>query len=237
MNILGKLVVLFLPYSTAAGILYSSSFSSSNLSPFSACNVKAPSSATASDGELVMYFDETDYDGTRNDRGVEICVFQSGTSTNVVQMHKQGWQGFNLYVPSGDFPTDKGTIISQQFCGGGCSSWCGTLSIEGNSLQVDHRTGCVDPTTATLVSNIARDTWHDVVVHMKVSREESGTYEVWWNGNLIYSKKNINVGFGTWDGDMLTSGWYFKNGMYCYGRFSRQTVTMQYSRETNQKFR
>lgn len=62
-----------------------------------------------------MYFDESGYDGTRDDRGVEICVFQDGTKTNIPQMRKEGWQGFRLYVPAGEFPSDKHTIIAQQF--------------------------------------------------------------------------------------------------------------------------
>ena len=212
-------IVHFLVTLVAAGTLYENEFSS-GISPFSACNVKSPSSATVSKGELEMYFDETGYDGTRNDKGVEICVFEAGTQTNVVQMQIEGWQGFSLYLPSEGFPTDKGTIISQQFCPGGCSSWCGTLSIEGNSLQADHRSACGDPTSSVIVDDIPRDVWHQVVVRMRASREGNGAYEVWWDGDSVYSAKDIDVGFGTWDGDALSTGWYFKNGMYCYGKRS-----------------
>lgn len=200
----------------AAGTLYSSNFAS-GLGPFSTCNVKAPSSATVESGELKFFFDETSFDGTRDDKGVEICVFEAGTRTNVKQMAKEGWQGFNIYVPSDTFPTDKNTIFSQQFCPGGCSSWCGTLEIAGNSVVADHRSACADPTSATIVQSITRDVWHKVVVRMKVSQSGAGAYEVWWDGSLVYSKKNINVGFGDWSSDTLSSGWYFKNGQYAYG--------------------
>lgn len=220
-----KIVPYLVPL-VAAGTLYENEFSA-GISPFSACNVKSPSSATVSEGELVMYFDETDYDGTRNDKGVEICVFEAGTQTNVAQIQIEGWQGFSLYVPSASFPTDKGTIISQQFCPGGCSSWCGTLSIEGNNLQVDHRNACGDPTTSVVVDDISRDAWHQVVVRMRTSQEGSGAYEVWWDGDSVYSVKDIDVGFGTWDGDALSTGWYFKNGMYCYGELSAWTEICQ----------
>ncbi|KAH7141066.1 hypothetical protein EDB81DRAFT_948753 [Dactylonectria macrodidyma] len=196
-----------------AGTLYSSDFSSS-LSPFSACNVKSPSSVTVSNGNAVFYFDEANFDGTRNDKGVEICVLDG--TTNVPQMHKEGWQGFRLYVPSTTFPTTKNTIIAQQFCPGGCSSWCGTLEIADNTLFISHRPACVDPTEATVVSNIARDTWHSVVVHMKVSNTKTGVYEVWWDGTKVYSATGINVGFGTWSSGEISEGWYFKNGQYCF---------------------
>ncbi|KAL4881225.1 hypothetical protein BJY04DRAFT_218403 [Aspergillus karnatakaensis] len=199
-----------------AGTLYPNDFSSSTLSPFTACNLKAPSSITISDSTLEIYFSEADFDGTRNDKGAEICVFEPGTSTNVYQMQKEGWQGFRLYVPSEGFPLNKSTIIAQQFCPGGCSSWCGAVQIKGNALALEHRTGCVDPTEATVVDNIERDIWHDVVVHMMVSQEENGVYELWWNGDKVYGVSGIDVGFGTWQGDVLESGWYFKNGQYAY---------------------
>ncbi|KAI2828428.1 hypothetical protein CBS63078_9217 [Aspergillus niger] len=202
-----------------AGTIYHSNFTSS-LSPFSACNVESPSYSTATDGNLTVYFDESYYDGTRDRKGAEICVFEDGTSTNVPQMTKEGWQGFSIYVPSDTYPTDKSAIIAQQFCPGGCSSWCGTVEIVNNTLQTTHRAACSTGTTATLVDDIERDAWHSVVVHMRVSEESEGAYEVWWDGEQVYSVEDIDVGFGTWDdNDTLTTGWYFKNGEYCFGIF------------------
>ncbi|RDK46515.1 hypothetical protein M752DRAFT_333074 [Aspergillus phoenicis ATCC 13157] len=199
-----------------AGTIYHSNFTSS-LSPFSACNVESPSYSTATDGNLTVYFDESYYDGTRDRKGAEVCVFEDGTSTNVPQMTKEGWQGFSIYVPSDTYPTDKSAIIAQQFCPGGCSSWCGTVEIVNNTLQTTHRAACSTGTTATLVDDIERDAWHSVVVHMRVSEESEGAYEVWWDGEQVYSVEDIDVGFGTWDdNDTLTTGWYFKNGEYCF---------------------
>ncbi|GLA07587.1 hypothetical protein AnigIFM60653_008821 [Aspergillus niger] len=213
------LSLLFLPlfHNLAhAGTIYHSNFTSS-LSPFSACNVESPSYSTATDGNLTVYFDESYYDGTRDRKGAEICVFEDGTSTNVRQMTKEGWQGFSIYVPSDTYPTDKSAIIAQQFCPGGCSSWCGTVEIVNNTLQTTHRAACSTGTTATLVDDIERDAWHSVVVHMRVSEESDGAYEVWWDGEQVYSVEDIDVGFGTWDdNDTLTTGWYFKNGEYCF---------------------
>ncbi|KAL4887823.1 polysaccharide lyase-domain-containing protein [Aspergillus ambiguus] len=208
------LLAPFLLESALSGTLYAGSFSS--LSPFSACNLKSPSSVITSDGNAVFYFDESDFDGTRDDKGVEICVFEEGTSTNIAQMTKEGWQGFNLYVSSDSFPTNRSTIIAQQFCPGGCSSWCGGLQIVENALVAEHRAACGDATMTTLVADIERETWHEVVVHMRVSQEGDGAYEVWWDGTQVYSVDGIDVGFGTWDGDALSSGWYFKNGIYAF---------------------
>lgn len=156
-----------------------------SISPFSECNHKSPSYSHATSespihagsGKLTVYFDESNYDGTRDDKGTEICYFNSGTTTNSI-LKKEGYQGFALYVPSSSFPTDKSTIVAQQFCPGGCSSWCGTLTITGNQLVVDHRSSCGDPTQKVVVSSIARDTWHSVIVRFKVSAAQGGAYEV-----------------------------------------------------------
>ncbi|KAL4871620.1 hypothetical protein BDV12DRAFT_194382 [Aspergillus spectabilis] len=157
-----------------AGTLFFNNFSSSALSQFTPCNVKPPSSVTVSDSTLEIYFSETDFDGTRDDKGAEICVFQPDASTNVPQMPKQGWQGFSLYVPSTDFPTDKSTIIVQQFCPGGCSSWCAAVQIKDNSVNIEHRLCCGGGTEETAVADFERDTWRDVVVHEGFERGEWG---------------------------------------------------------------
>lgn len=217
---LAKLIALSLaPGFAIGGTLFSSTFSSS-INPFSLCNYKSPSTGTIENQELHLYFDESDYDGTRDDRGVEICVFENGTKSNVAEMNKEGWQGFNLYIPSGDFPTDKHTVIAQQFCPAGCVSWCGTLEIANNSLVANHRSSCGGAVITTIVDDIPRDEWHAIVVRMRVSAEEDGAYEVWWDGTQAYSSTGINVGFGTWTSDTIEEGWYFKNGMYAYGTLS-----------------
>lgn len=199
------------------GTLVQSDFSSS-LGPFSICNAKSPSAGTISHKALSMYFDENDYDGTRDDRGVEICVFKPETRSNVPQMHKEGWQGFRLYVPSRGFPHDKSTVIAQQFCPTRCISWCGTLEIIDNSVVVNHRSTCGTPVTTTIIHRLKRNSWHDVVIRMRVSAEKDGAYEVWWNKRKIYSSVGIDVGFGTWTKDTLVEGWYFKNGIYAHGK-------------------
>ncbi|GFN15282.1 polysaccharide lyase-domain-containing protein [Aspergillus tubingensis] len=216
MSILSLLSLPLFHHLARAGTIYHSNFTS-GLSPFSACNVESPSYSTATDGNLTVYFDESYYDGTRDRKGAEICVFENDTTTNVAQMTKEGWQGFSIYVPSDTYPTDKSAIIAQQFCPGGCSSWCGTVEIVNNTLQTTHRAACSTGTTATIVDDIERDAWHSVVVHMRVSEESDGAYEVWWDGEQVYSVSDIDVGFGTWDDDdALTTGWYFKNGEYCF---------------------
>jgi hypothetical protein len=202
---------LAFPGNTNTATLMASDFSSETLSPFYACNYKAPSSATAVDGRLKTYFDETNYDGTRDDRGVEIC-------SDMDTVKKELWQGFNLWVP-GDYPDDKQSIIAQQFCLGYCSSWCSTLSIIDNTLTLDRRSSCGTPITETIVDSITRDTWHPVVINSRFSNSGDGRYAVWFDGSAVYNVENINLGFDSaWNSNgTMTTGVGFKNGQYNAG--------------------
>lgn len=200
---------------TAAQLtLAQSDFSSGDsIEPFVECTFRRPSYAAVSNGELEVFFDEKDYDGTRMDRGIEICA-------ETVPVTRELWHGFSILVPA-EYPQDKQSIISQHFCLGGCSSWCATLDIQGNSLQVDHRSSC-SPTgnpSKIIVDDIVRDEWHDVVINARFSNSEDGRYIVWWNGKVIYSVENINLGFDTeWTSDgRMTVGVGFKNGQYNAG--------------------
>jgi hypothetical protein len=208
--------------------LHATDWLKGSINPFTPCNVLAPSFVQASvspktpsgsNQALKVYFDETDFDGTRNDKGAEFCLFEPGTTTNQVNMHKAGWQGFAVYVPSKDYPSDKETGIAQQFCPGGCSSWCGIISIVNNTLALDHRPACGAATHTTIVDDIQRDVWHTMVIHFVASHNGTGEYSLWYDTELVYSKTSINLGFGSsWTNDEVDSGFFFKNGMYAYGK-------------------
>lgn len=196
---------------SATDTLSASDFSS-DMGPFFDCTYRLPSIAEPVSGRLKVYFDESDYDGTRVDRGIEICVDRPN-------VHKELWQGFNLWVPSDTYPYGKQSIIAQQFCDGYCSSWCGTLSIIDNSLVVDHRASCGTPTEEVIVANIERDTWHPIVINSRFSNIEDGRYVVYYDGSVVYNSSNINLGFDdswTTNGSM-TTGVGFKNGQYNAG--------------------
>lgn len=210
--------------------LKASDFAGPFMSPFSPCNVELPSFVKATTGsplyasdtaKVEAFFNESNYDGTRGTKGAEFCYFKYGASTNEVFFQKEGWQGFALYVPSDTYPTDKASIIAQQFCPGGCDSWCAVVSIEANSLTIDHRDGCVTSTHAVLVDSIVRDEWHTIIVNIRVSSQEAGHYTVWYDNNLVYNETGINIGFGdSWSNDVLSPGVFFKTGMYAYGMFA-----------------
>lgn len=214
---------LSMVHTTAAQLtLAQSDFSTGDsIEPFFECTFRRPSYAAVSNGELEVFFDEKDYDGTRVDRGIEICA-------DTAPVTRELWHGFSILVPA-EYPDNKQSIISQHFCSGGCSSWCATLDIQGNSLQLDHRSSC-SPTgfpSNIIVDDIPRDKWHDVVINARFSNAEDGHYIVWWDGKIIYSAEDINLGFDSaWTSDgRMTVGVGFKNGQYNAGECQRDRIT------------
>jgi hypothetical protein len=207
----------------------STDFEDGNLTPFSVCTTKSPNYVqpfTKNGAKCAkFYWTQTGYDGTRVSKGVEAC--------SDLNLYKEGWYAFKIYIPSSGFPYNKDTIIGQIFCEGGCSSWAAVFHIKNNNLTIEHRTGCVAPTTATIASNLPRDTWVRLVCQFRVSPQNTGFLKVWWNGasqgSPSYNASNIKFGFGTWTGDTLRSdGDYgvfgsatdnmvrLKIGMYCF---------------------
>ncbi|KAL2202167.1 hypothetical protein CC79DRAFT_1361352 [Sarocladium strictum] len=191
--------------------LAASDFSSgTSLDPFYECTFRRPSYAQVVDGELETFFDEADYDGTRVDRGIEICA-------DIASVTRELWHGFSMRLAP-DYPVNKQSIVAQNFCLGGCSSWCATLDVVGTSLQVDHRSDCstTGVTTETIVDEVGRGEWHDVVINARFSNSGDGHYTVWWDGDVVYDVQNVNLGFDSeWDSEgRMTTGVGFKNGQY-----------------------
>lgn len=200
--------VVAFPGNVDTNILSASDLTS--MGPFYACTYESPNYAMPVNGRLKTYFDESAYDGTRLRRGVEICT------TNTV--YKELWQGFSLWVPSDIYPYGKQSIIAQQFCQGDCVSWCSTLAIENNTLVAEHRGNC-SPTghpVVNIVDNIARDTWHAIIINARFSNSGQGHYIVYYDGQQVYNASAIDLGFDSaWtDDDFLTTGVGFKNGQY-----------------------
>jgi hypothetical protein len=207
----------------------STDFEDGNLTPFSVCTTKSPNYVqpfTKNGAKCAkMYWTQTGYDGTRMTKGVEAC--------SDLNLYKEGWYAFRIFVPASGYPYNKDTIIGQIFCEGGCSSWAAVFHIKNNDLTIEHRTGCVAPTTATIATNIPRDTWVRLVCQFRVSHQGAGFIRIWWNGapqsTPTYSRTGINFGFGEWSLDTLRSDGNYgifgseadnmvrlKFGMYCF---------------------
>jgi Polysaccharide lyase len=207
----------------------STDFEDANLTPFSVCTTQSPNYVqpfTKNGAKCAkFYWTQTGYNGTRMTKGVEAC--------SDLNIYKEGWTAFKIYVPATGYPYNKDTIIAQIFSEGGCSSWSGVLHIINNNLTIEHRTGCVTPTTATIATNIPRDTWVRIVVQFRVSQQGAGFIKVWYNGaaqgSPSYSRTNINFAAGEWTGDTLRSDGNYgvfgsdvdnmvrlKIGMYCH---------------------
>lgn len=207
----------------------STDFEDGNLTPFSVCTTKAPHYVqpfTKGGSQCAKFFwDQAGYDGTRNSKGVELC--------SDLNIYKEGWTAFKIYVPGTGYPYNKTTTVAQIFSEGGCSSWAAMFEIKNNELWIEHRNACVTPTQARIATSIPRDAWVRVVCQFRVSSNGTGFIKVWWNGaaqgSPSHNASNINVGFGDWVSDVLRSdGDYgifgsdldnmvrLKIGMYCW---------------------
>ena len=139
------------------------------------------------------------------DRGAEAC--------SDLQFTKEGWYGFQFYLPSPGFPADKTQTIAQIFVMGGCSSWASMLEVRNNELWIVHRGNCVATPEyqAMLAADIPRNAWNPIVLHFVASSQNAGGVEVWFGDAVCapdvptYRKLGINFAFGTWVNDALVA--------------------------------
>lgn len=184
-------------------------FENGTVAPYHICTTQNPNYGQVAtvNGRMAAKFHWTQvgYDGTRLDRGAEACSNLGFT--------KDGWYGFQFYMPSPGFPTDKTLGIAQIFANGGCSSWAAMLQARNDELWFDHRGNCASPPQydVRLATNIPRNTWNSVIIHFTASHLNAGGVEIWFGPATCsqaaptYSKTGINFGFGAWTGDDLTA--------------------------------
>jgi|GEM_PF-6271491 len=185
-------------------VYQATAFENGTVDPFVVCTTRSPSygRGTEFDGRNVLQFYWEENGSTaRVDKGAEAC--------GGPRFHKEGWYGFQFYLPSPGFPMDKHQGIAQIFSLGGCNSWSSLLDVDGNNLTVTHRGGCGGSETEEIVTDIERNKWYSVVLHFIASRENNGLFEVWVGdeaGDSIcdqaspaYRAENINFGIGGYD--------------------------------------
>ncbi len=176
--------------------------------------------------KIVWY--QSKYDGTRPTRGVE------GHSAGNPRITSQGWYAFSFYLPSGQFPTDKNMIIGQVI------AWTSELPKTNKTIVVStNADGSLDlkahyglgqgdvVETGTIrlwgagqtAQNLNR--WHDVIIYVKFSNNDTGTVKAWLNGapegqpTGVLDK--IKVGNGAWtSANLMKDGAYVKWGIYAW---------------------
>jgi hypothetical protein len=202
----------------------SSGFENVSLAPWALCTYKSPNYGQVTSAEAYkgsrsyqFFWQEAGYDGTRDARGIEAC--------GDLRTYKEGWYGFEFYLPSPGYPKDKTAAIAQIFQDGACSSWGALLIVENGALHLQYRDYCGTPTDVVIASSIQYNAWKPIIIHWVASHEGAGQMQVWYAGQTCstcqnsptYSATNINFGFGTWNSnDTLATGndQYWKFGMY-----------------------
>ncbi|KGL58707.1 hypothetical protein [Polaribacter sp. Hel1_85] len=163
---------------------------------------------------LKLTWKESEYDGTRRERGHEIKLNVHDNSAI--------YTGFHLFIPSGQSNNllNKNTIIWQLYNWNtdGCSNWTAHLSLKNDDLYLSYRSACVTATEVLVKSNIATNTNLAFKIRAVLSGTNHGTITVMIDDVVELNKKSINLGFGNFDSndDAETSVVGIKMGMYCY---------------------
>lgn len=191
-------------------------------------SIVAPPGFNARAGSLVhrTKWYQANYDGTRATRGVEGSSGQNKTLLPWIK--SEGWYAFSFYLKSGEFPANKKIILAQLF------AWSSdlpdpdkTLAInrtELNELKIHGFYGVGNGSPAqtavgTLLTNVAYDTWHDIIIYAKFSNNNTGILKAWVDGapesTPTFSATNINFGNDVFTGaNTLQHGCYVKWGQY-----------------------
>lgn len=193
-------------------------FDNGSLSPYYTCTTQNPAYVKVVSNRAKFYWTQEGYDGTRMDRGAEIC--------NPLEFQSEGFMGFNLYVPPASgtvhFPDDKSTTIAQIMSGYNCSSWAAMLEIRNNDLYISHRYYCGTATEAEIYTDIPRSEWMAFQIRFMPSNNNHGCIQIKLNGELIYSIRSINFAWGVFESENILDDSYDNNrlvtklGMYCH---------------------
>lgn len=177
---------------------------------------------------LKLTWKESEYDGSRRERGHEIKLNVNGND--------EIYTGFYLFIPSGQSNNllNKNTIIWQLYNWNtaGCSNWTAHLELKNNDLYLSYRNACVTATTVKILDNIQTDVELAFQIRAVLSGSNHGTLAVLLDGNIIVDKKNINLGFGSFDSNdnAITSVAGVKMGLYCHdtGNYTNNETRILY---------
>lgn len=173
----------------------STGFTNGSVAPFSTCTTRAANEGvvTTLNGQPCLKFawHEAAYDGTRLGRGTEAC--------STLQVQKEVWYGFYIYLPSPGYPTNKSAGLAQWFASNSaCNSWAGMLDLVNNDLTVTHRGNCGTAAPSVVYANFPRNRWVSIITHVVASRANAGRFEIYVDGVRRYNATGINFGFDTW---------------------------------------
>jgi hypothetical protein len=189
----------------AQTLMVSSDFNDGNIAPFHECTTKDPNYTKVVDGRVKTFWTSEGYDGTRADKGAEMCI-----ATKLFHTKKEGWYGFTMNVGP-DYRKDSNAGVAQIF---GFSmtrwTWEAMLKITNNDLIMGYRgkgsespggVGEGNETNVTVLKDVPRNTDINIIIHFILSAANKGVMEVWINGEQKMNDTGIMLGFGTWNSD------------------------------------
>ena len=170
-------------------------------------------SSTISGNRLKITWKESEYDGSRRERGHELKL---GLTDD-----EEIYSGFYWNIPSGQNNNilNKNTIIWQMYCwnSAGCSNWTAHVELKSDDdLYVSHRGACVSPTVTKLINNVKTNTDYAWTFRVRTGAG-NGIFEMRQSGNRVYRITNASIGFGSFSGTTMRDAVIgVKMGMYCF---------------------
>lgn len=197
-------------------------FASGYLEPFQEDQGKTGSSVlnegfrfytTSGNRYAQIIWKESDYDGSRRQRGHEI----KGQVTSDDDVFS-GWQWQFPSSNNNFISNNKNTILWQMYCwnSAGCSNWTAHMTLVKDDLKFDYRSACVSSTRVNVVNNLKYNKWYDFAVRLSPGNG-NGKVVILMNNSTKVSK-SISVGFGAKnsDGSMKNAVMGVKMGIYAY---------------------
>lgn len=198
-------------------------FDNSNISPFSEDQGFSNSqiggegmvftNSTVSGKRLKITWKESEYDGSRRERGHELKLD--------VLDDEEIFSGFYWNIPSGQSNNilNKNTIIWQMYCwnSAGCSNWTAHVELKSDDdLYVSHRGACVSPTVTKLINNVKTNTDYAWTFRVRTGKG-NGIFEMKQNGSRVYRITDAHIGFGSFSGTTMNDAVIgVKMGLYCF---------------------
>ncbi|HEY9248231.1 MAG TPA: heparin lyase I family protein, partial [Rariglobus sp.] len=142
-----------------------------------------------------------------------------------------GWYGFSFYAPE-SFPAPGKAMVLGQLHGYHSLlpnanvtvtlvlDVAGKLIVEGTYGTGTSVSDSETTVYTTIAPKLTKGGWHDVILYVKYSNNNTGALKVWLDGAPetapTASFTGIKLGNGGWTGNTMTYGTYIKWGPYCW---------------------
>lgn len=129
--------------------------------------------------------------------------FEFGMQGHPAPLSGHAWYGLSIYVPS-SFEGNVGRVrelnaLQFHVTGGGGSSPIYAIKIGNVGDEQWHLASKLERHGSKLIAStpLKRNTWTDWVIHVNWTTGQTGVFEIWKNGTLVFGEYNVNTQDGS----------------------------------------